>query len=91
MQVNLHRGTTRAVEIARDATPAALPNQVFVDPNGFEIGQHVSVSAVDYGVDAVQGELVFTDSEEIIVRCEDERAGTVHVHFPRYGFDIKAL
>ncbi|WP_268799733.1 glutathione S-transferase family protein [Pseudomonas huanghezhanensis] len=83
--------SAQAVEIARDATPAAVPNEVFVDPNGFEIGQHVSVSAVDYGVDPVQGELVFSGREEIIVRRDDERAGIVHVHFPRYGFDIKAL
>jgi glutathione S-transferase len=79
-----------AVEIARAATPAPLPEEVFIDPNGFTVGQQVSVAAVDYGVDPVTGELVFSGREEIILRRDDERAGTVHVHFPRYGFQIKA-
>jgi len=77
-----------AVEIARAATPAPLPYEVFNDPNGFEAGQQVSVSAVDYGVNPVHGELVFSGREEIILRREDERAGVVHVHFPRFGFRI---
>jgi hypothetical protein len=38
----------------------------------------------------VTGELVFSGREEIILRREDERAGTLHVHFPRYGFQIIA-
>ncbi|MEQ7918007.1 glutathione S-transferase family protein [Xanthomonas sp. WHRI 1810A] len=83
-------GSADALEIARHATPAAVPDEVFVDPNGFALGQSISVSAVDYGVDPVQGELVFSGREEITVRREDERAGVVHVHFPRYGFQIKA-
>jgi glutathione S-transferase len=77
-----------AIEIARNTEPAPLPDEVFNDPNGFEPGQQVSVSAVDYGVDAVHGELVFSGREVIIIRREDERAGVVHVHFPRFGFRI---
>ncbi len=80
-----------AVGIAREATPAALPDDALADPNGFAIGQQVAISAVDYGVDAVEGELVFSGTEALILRREDPRAGTVHVHFPRIGFAIKAL
>jgi glutathione S-transferase len=80
-----------AITIARDATPAALPETALIDPNGFVVGQQVAISAVDYGVDSVEGELVFSGSEELILRREDPRAGTVHVHFPRMGFAIKAL
>lgn len=79
-----------AISIARDATPAALPSAALADPNGFAVGQQVAISAIDYGVDAVEGELVFSGSEELILRREDPRAGTVHVHFPRMGFAIKA-
>jgi glutathione S-transferase len=78
-----------AVEIARNASPVALPDEDFKDPNGFAPGQHVAVSASDYGVDAVEGELVFSAREEIILRREDERTGVVHVHFPRLGFRIE--
>jgi hypothetical protein len=68
-----------------------LPEAALTDPNGFTVGQQVAISAIDYGVDAVEGELVFSGSEELILRREDPRAGTVHVHFPRLGFAIKAL
>lgn len=80
----------QAVALAREATPAALPDEAFVEPNGFQTGQAVSIAAVDYGVDPVEGELVFAGREELILRREDERAGVVHVHFPRLGFRIGA-
>ncbi|MDU8361123.1 glutathione S-transferase family protein [Pseudomonas syringae group sp. J309-1] len=78
-----------AVEIALNATPAALPDEQFVDLNGFKAGDQVSISAVDYGVDPVEGELVFSGREELILRREEERAGVVQVHFPRFGFRIE--
>ncbi|MFP5423714.1 MAG: glutathione S-transferase family protein [Gammaproteobacteria bacterium] len=80
-----------AIAIARAATPAALPDEPFVEPNGLTVGQRVQIAATDYGVDPVEGELVFAGAEELILRREDDRAGTVHVHFPRLGFAIKAL
>jgi glutathione S-transferase len=79
-----------ALEIARNATPAALPDEQFDEPNGFQAGQQVVIAATDYGVDPVAGELMFAGCEELIVRREDERAGVVHVHFPRFGFRIEA-
>ncbi len=79
-----------ALQVARDATPAALPDEAFIDPNGFVAGQQVVIAATDYGVDPVAGELMFAGSEELIVRREDERGGVVHVHFPRLGFRIEA-
>ncbi|VVQ01919.1 hypothetical protein PS918_04248 [Pseudomonas fluorescens] len=80
-----------ALEVARSATPAALPDEVFDEPNGFKAGQHVVIAATDYGVDPVAGELLFAGSEELILRREDPRGGVVHVHFPRFGFRIEAL
>jgi len=79
-----------ALEVARTSTPAALPDEQFVDPNGFKPGQQVLIAATDYGVDPVQGELLFAGSEELILRREDPRGGVVHVHFPRLGFRIEA-
>ncbi|MBA1278149.1 MULTISPECIES: glutathione S-transferase family protein [Pseudomonadaceae] len=79
-----------AVSIARSSTPAALPDEAFFEPNGFQAGQSVTISAVDYGTDPVAGELVFVGVEELILRREDERAGVVHVHFPRIGYRIDA-
>ncbi|BCG26792.1 glutathione S-transferase [Pseudomonas tohonis] len=79
-----------AIEIARAAEPAPLPDEPFFDANGFTAGQKVAIAATDYGVDPVEGELVFAGREELILRREDERAGVVHVHFPRVGFRIEA-
>jgi hypothetical protein len=78
-----------ALEVARTSAPAALPDEQFDEPNGFEVGQQVVIAATDYGVDPVAGELLFTGLEELIVRREDERGGVVHVHFPRFGFRIE--
>ncbi|MFJ7283442.1 glutathione S-transferase family protein [Pseudomonas sp. NPDC099000] len=77
-----------ALAVARNATPAALPDEQFDEPNGFEAGQQVVIAATDYGVDPVAGELLFAGREELILRREDERGGVVHVHFPRFGFRI---
>lgn len=79
-----------ALEVARTATPAALPDEQFDEPNGFEAGQQVVIAAADYGVDPVAGELLFAGAEELIVRREDERGGVVHVHVPRFGFRLEA-
>ncbi|MGZ7456383.1 glutathione S-transferase family protein [Pseudomonas sp. Ma2-10] len=78
-----------ALEVARNATPAALPDEQFDEPNGFEAGQQVVIAATDYGVDPVAGELLFAGREELILRREDERGGVVHVHFARFGFRIE--
>jgi len=79
-----------ALAAARSAKPAALPEESFEEPNGFKMGQRVTVAATDYGVDPVAGELVFAGREELILRREDERSGVVHVHFPRFGFRLAA-
>ena len=79
----------QALEVARNATPANLPEEIFEDPNGFKPGQQVTVSATDYGTDPVAGELLFAGREALILRRTDERAGTVHVHVPRFGFRIQ--
>ncbi|QLC73999.1 glutathione S-transferase family protein [Pseudomonas sp. LPB0260] len=79
-----------AIAVAREATPAALPDEPFDDANGFQPSQRVAIAATDYGVDPVEGELLFSGTEELILRREDSRAGCVHVHFPRFGFRIEA-
>lgn len=80
-----------ALDVARNTSPAALPDELINEPNGFAMGQPVTVAATDYGVDPVAGELLFAGREELILRREDERGGVVHVHFPRFGFRIEAV
>jgi glutathione S-transferase len=56
---------------------------------GFDAGAAVTVAATDYGRDPVAGVLVGLSRDEVVIERRDERAGTVHVHFPRIGFQIK--
>lgn len=75
-----------ALEISRAAKP--LPAEV--QPGlGFDAGAAVQVSAVDYATDIVSGELVGLTPSRITLRRSDERAGTVHVHFPRIGYALR--
>lgn len=75
-----------ALDHDHDHAPCAVaPEQ------GFEAGQPVTVMPTDYGRDPVAGTLVGLDAHEVVIRRSDARAGTVHVHFPRAGFQIKAV
>ncbi len=80
-------GSAEALAVAAGAGGHAA---TAVEPGlGFEAGQRVSVAPTDYGIDPVAGELVGLTPDEVVVRRTDERAGTVHVHFPRAGFQVK--
>ena len=80
-----------ALAVAASAAAAGRYAPCAVAPGqGFEAGQAVTVMPTDYGRDPVAGTLVGLDAHEVVVRRTDERAGTVHVHFPRAGFQIKA-
>lgn len=87
---NAKMDAAEAIRIAHDATPADLPEHGFVSTQGLTLDQPVTVSAVDYGCDPVAGRLVHEEAEEIVIAREDERAGLVHVHFPRIGYRVDA-
>jgi glutathione S-transferase len=76
-----------AIAVAASASSHA-PTQV--QPGlGFEAGQAVTITPTDYGCDPVAGTLVGLSGNEAVIRRHDERAGTVHVHFPRAGFQLR--
>jgi glutathione S-transferase len=80
--------STKTIEVAAAASDHA-PTEV--QPGlGFDAGQAVTVAATDYGADPVAGTLVGLTPDAVTVRRTDPRAGTVHVHFPRFGFQVKA-
>ena len=82
-----------AVSVAHAATPAADMGSgsaaAFVDLHGAAFGDVVTVMPGDYGLDPVQGRLVVSTADEFAIEREDARAGTVVVHFPRLGFQMK--
>lgn len=79
----------QALEIARTSTPAGFDGRESDDVYAAHLGQRVLIQPSDYGIDPVEGELVFADAQEFALRRSDERAGTVVVHFPRLGFQLK--
>jgi len=83
--------SAEAVKIAADSQPSSQQFGAFFSPSGLAVGQRVSISAVDYGCDPVEGELVHEALDELVIARDDERAGRVHVHFPRVGFRIQAI
>ena len=56
---------------------------------GFNAGSAVTVCATDYATDPVSGQLVGLNHDEVVIERRDPRAGTLHVHFPRIGFQVK--
>jgi glutathione S-transferase len=77
-----------ALTIARQAKSEAVPLADPHDPNGRKPGDRVAVSADDYGRDAVKGELVYSNAQEIAIKRSDPGVGDVAVHFPRAGFNV---
>lgn len=80
--------SAQALEIARSTKPAPQHGAAF-ETEGHALGDPVEVMPVDYALDPVRGELLECSADEIALRRTDERAGTVVVHFPRAGFQIR--
>lgn len=81
---------TEALDIARSSTPIAAGLPADGDASGLKDGTRVTVTPDDVGRDPVEGVLVGADDREVVIRRSDPSAGTVHVHFPRTGFDVAA-
>ena len=77
-----------ALTIAREAQAEMPPSPGDNDPSGLKPGTIVLVRADDTGREAVRGQLLAADAEEIVIRSEHPRVGEVNIHFPRAGFDV---
>src|SRR5262249_7400402 len=83
-----HMTSGEATEVAQASIGSYAPTE-FDTTQGFAAGDEVLVTPTDYAHDSVAGRLVGLDAGEVVVERNDARAGTVHVHFPRIGFQIK--
>ena len=75
--------TDQAIEHAADINPSG--DYDVAEDSGFALSQDVSVTTESPDPAAVTGKLLGLDHRHIVLEREDERAGTVHVHFPRIG------
>ena len=80
-----------AIATAASSAPLAVEQEVFQDDHGVPLGSQVTVAAESFGTEPTQGELVAATRMHYTVRRVDERAGTVHVHFPRVGYVLRAV
>jgi glutathione S-transferase len=80
-----------ALHVAKSATPEPVPNELFQDDHGITLGSAVVISADNFGLEPTEGELIAASSTRYTLRRTDDRAGTVHVHFPRVGFTLKKV
>jgi hypothetical protein len=81
--------SSEAIEIAKHASPADVSAMQFVNEHDIALGSEVVVTADNFGLEPTQGILVAASKTRLTLRREDERTGTVHVHFPRNGFILK--
>lgn len=77
-----------ALALAKSSKPAPLKDPVALETGGIALGEQAVVRAVDSGLEPTTGELLLASADEIVLRRTDPRAGTVHVHFPRFGFQM---
>ena len=78
-----------AIAIAAAATPAPLPDELFQDEHGIALGSQVTIRSENFGLEPTEGELIAATRMHYTLRRTDERAGVVHVHFPRIGYILK--
>jgi glutathione S-transferase len=79
-----------AITLAAKSTPLPVSDEPFQDEHGIALGSPVTVAAESFGAEVTTGELIAATRMHYTLRRSDERAGNVHVHFPRVGFVLKA-
>lgn len=83
---------TEAIAACAQSTRASAPlDEIFQDEHGIPLGSRVTVAAETFGQEPTEGELVAATRTRYTLRRVDERAGTVHVHFPRIGYVLRAV
>jgi glutathione S-transferase len=77
-----------AIELARTSKPEPIDDAVALETGGIAPGEQALAMPTDSGLNPVTGELLKASTDEIVIRRTDPRAGTVHVHFPRFGYQL---
>jgi glutathione S-transferase len=83
--------SSAAIAVVAQSTPAGVNNNVFQDDHGIALGSRVTITAESFGPEPTEGELIAATRTRYSLRRSDARAGTVHVHFPRIGFQLRAV
>lgn len=79
-----------ALAVARSSRPRPHAGEA-LSLDRSKLGDQVEIAASDYALEPSVGKLVHVGLDELVIEREDERAGSVAVHFPRFGYRIKTL
>ena len=82
---------TEAIAIAAAAQPAPHADDTFQDDHGIALGSRVTISAETFGQEPTEGILRAATRTRYTLERTDERAGLLHVHFPRIGFVLREV
>jgi glutathione S-transferase len=80
-----------AIEAAKAHTPDDVQGQPFQNDHGLALGSRVTVAAESFGTEPTEGVLVAATPGRYTLARDDDRAGRVHVHFPRIGYVLRAV
>lgn len=83
--------STEAIAVAAAAQPAPLDDDVFQDEHGIALGSRVTIAAEAFGTEPTEGILRAATRMHYTLERTDDRAGLLHVHFPRIGFVLKEV
>ena len=83
-----------AITVANTSEPMPaganlLIDSAFQDEHGIPLGGRVTITPESFGLESTEGELIAATRMHYTLRRTDQRAGTVHVHFPRIGYVLK--
>jgi glutathione S-transferase len=85
----------QAIAVAAAAEPmrvghGLLRDSTFQDEHGIPLGSRVTVTAESFGPEPTEGDLIAATRTHYTLSRRDARAGTVHVHFPRIAYVLRA-
>ena len=83
--------STDAIAAAAAAEPAPLADETFQDDHGIDLGSRVTIAAQSFGTEATEGTLVAATRTHDTPSRTDDRAGHVHVHFPRIVYVLREV
>jgi glutathione S-transferase len=66
-----------------------LVDSAFQDDHGIALGTRVTITPESFGSESTEGDLIAATRTHYSLRRTDERAGTIHVHFPRIGYVLR--
>jgi glutathione S-transferase len=82
---------TEAIAVASAAEPEPLTDDLFQDDHGIALGSRVTIAAESFGQEPTEGILRAASRTRYTLERTDERAGKLHVHFPRIGFVLREV